>query len=146
MIDQPAHLRRDYPHTLPLTTRWHDNDLYGHVNSATYYAYFESAVTAYLIKEGGLNILRGEEVGVVTQSSCDFFAPIAFPETVEIGVRVVKLAECSVQYEVAVFKEGEKEACAAGRMAHAFRDRAHNKPVPVPERLRKALTALQHKK
>ena len=73
MIDQPAHLRRDYPHILPLTTRWHDNDLYGHVNSATYYAYFDSAVTTYLIKEGGLNILRGEEVGVVTSGS---FSPV----------------------------------------------------------------------
>lgn len=139
----PQHLRHDYRHFQPISTRWHDNDLYGHVNNVTYYSYFDSAVNAYLIEVGGLDIHRGEAVGFVVSSSCDYFASIAFPERIEVGLRVAKLGNSSVQYELAVFKQGEDEACAAGRFVHVFVDRASNRPLPIPERLRTALAALR---
>ena len=141
-MSQPQHLRSDYLHFQPITTRWHDNDLYGHVNNVTYYSYFDSAVNAYLIEVGGLDIHDGAVVGFVVSSNCDYFASIAFPERIEIGLRVGKLGNSSVQYELAVFKAGEDEACAAGRFVHVFVDRASNRPVTIPEPLRTALTAL----
>ncbi|MFZ3202720.1 MAG: thioesterase family protein [Pseudomonas sp.] len=142
-MNPPQHLRGDYPHFQPITTRWHDNDIYGHVNNVTYYSYFDSAVNAYLIEVGGLDIHNGEVVGFVVSSSCDYFASIAFPERIEIGLRVAKLGNSSVQYELAVFKQGEDQACAAGRFVHVFVERASNRPLPIPERLRTALAALQ---
>ena len=111
-MSQPQHRRSDYAHFQPISTRWHDNDLYGHVNNVTYYSYFDSAVNAYLIEVGGLDIHNGEVVGFVVSSACDYFASIAFPERIEIGLRVGKLGNSSVQYELAVFKAGEAEACA----------------------------------
>ena len=141
-MSQPQHLRSDYLHFQPITTRWHDNDLYGHVNNVTYYSYFDSAVNAYLIEVGGLDIHDGAVVGFVVSSSCDYFASIAFPERIEIGLRVGKLGNSSVQYELAVFKAGEDEACAAGRFVHVFVERQSNRPVSIPEPLRAALTAL----
>ncbi|MDA7087611.1 thioesterase family protein [Pseudomonas sp. SA3-5] len=142
-MPQPQHLRRDYPHFQPISTRWHDNDIYGHVNNVTYYSYFDSAVNAYLIEVGGLDIHDGEVVGFVVSSSCDYFASIAFPERIEIGLRVAKLGNSSVQYELAVFKQDEEQACAAGRFVHVFVERQSNRPLPIPERLRAALAALQ---
>ena len=134
--------RAAYAHFSPITTRWMDNDIYGHVNNVTYYSYFDSAVNAYLIAEGGLDIHGGEVVGFVVSSSCDYFASIAFPDRIEIGLRVGKLGNSSVQYELAVFKADEEEACAAGRFVHVFVDRSSNRPVSIPENLRAALTVL----
>lgn len=141
-MSQPQHLRGDYRHFQPITTRWHDNDVYGHVNNVTYYSFFDSAVNTYLIEVGGLDIHNGEVVGFVVSSSCDYFASIAFPERIEIGLRVGKLGNSSVQYELAVFKADEAEACAAGRFVHVFVDRQSNRPVSIPPQLREALAAL----
>jgi acyl-CoA thioester hydrolase len=142
MAEQPEHLRADYRHFQPITTRWHDNDVYGHVNNVVYYSYFDSAVNAYLIARGGLDIHEGEVVGFVVSSSCDYFASIAFPDVLEVGLRVGKLGNSSVQYELAIFKTGEEHACAAGRFVHVFVDRASNRPTPIPAGLRQALEAL----
>ncbi len=136
------HLRSDYAHFQPITTRWHDNDIYGHVNNVTYYSFFDSAVNTYLIEVGGLDIHSGAVVGFVVSSSCDYFASIAFPERIDIGLRVGKLGNSSVQYELAVFKAGEAEACAAGRFVHVFVDRESNRPVSIPDGLRQALSDL----
>ena len=141
-MSQPQHLRDDYRHFQPITTRWHDNDIYGHVNNVTYYSYFDSAVNAYLIAEGGLDIHDGEVVGFVVSSSCDYFASIAFPEVIEVGLRVGKLGNSSVQYELAIFRSAEEQACAAGRFVHVFVDRASNRPAPIPTALRAALQRL----
>jgi acyl-CoA thioester hydrolase len=141
-MKQPQHRRDDYRHFQPITTRWHDNDVYGHVNNVTYYSFFDSAVNRYLIEVGGLNIHNGNVVGFVVSSSCDYFASIAFPEFIEIGLRVGKLGNSSVQYELAVFKAGEDEACAAGRFVHVFVDRSSNLPVSIPENLRASMTVL----
>ncbi|RJG13035.1 acyl-CoA thioesterase [Pseudomonas cavernicola] len=136
------HLRADYRYFQPISTRWHDNDLYGHVNNVTYYSFFDSAVNTYLIEQGGLDIHEGGVVGFVVSSSCDYFASIAFPERIEIGLRVGKLGNSSVQYELAVFKQNEGEACAAGRFVHVFVDRQSNRPVAIPDGLRAALSVL----
>lgn len=141
-MSQPQHLRGDYRHFQPITTRWHDNDIYGHVNNVVYYSYFDSAVNAYLIERGGLDIHEGGVVGFVVSSSCDYFASIAFPDRIEVGLRVGTLGNSSVQYELAIFKQGEEEACAAGRFVHVFVDRESNRPVPIPETLRGALAEL----
>ncbi|MBQ55211.1 MULTISPECIES: acyl-CoA thioesterase [Pseudomonas] len=141
-MSQTQHLRDDYKRFQAITTRWHDNDIYGHVNNVTYYSYFDSAVNSYLIEVGGLDIHGGDVVGFVVSSSCDYFASIAFPERIELGLRVGKLGNSSVQYELAVFKEGEEQACAAGRFIHVFVDRESNRPVPIPAELRAALEAI----
>ena len=143
MPNHPQPLRSDYQYLQPVTTRWHDNDIYGHVNNVTYYSYFDSAVNTYLIEQGGLDIHDGNVVGFVVSSACDYFASIAFPDRIEIGLRDGKLGNSSVQYELAVFKDGVEEACAAGRFVHVFVDRASNRPVSIPEPLRSALARLQ---
>jgi acyl-CoA thioester hydrolase len=142
MPEQPKHLRRDYKHFQPITTRWHDNDIYGHVNNVVYYGFFDTAVNNYLIQQGGLDIRDGDIVGFVVSSACDYFASIAYPDLIEVGVRVAKLGNSSVQYELAIFREGEQEASAAGRFVHVFVERASNRPTPIPSRLRAALEAL----
>ncbi|MFL6534496.1 MAG: acyl-CoA thioesterase [Pseudomonas sp.] len=134
--------RTEYLHFQPITTRWHDNDVYGHVNNVTYYSFFDTAVNTYLIETGGLDIDEGEVVGFVVSSACDYFASIAFPDRIEVGLRVGKVGNSSVQYELAVFKVDEDEACAAGRFVHVFVDRASNRPVAIPDRLRAALERL----
>ncbi len=142
MPEQPKHLRRDYKHFQPITTRWHDNDIYGHVNNVVYYGFFDTAVNNYLIQQGGLDIQDGDIVGFVVSSACDYFASIAYPDLIEVGLRVARLGSSSVQYELAIFREGEQEACAAGRFVHVFVERASNRPTAIPPRLRAALEAL----
>ncbi len=142
MPEQPKHLRRDYKHFQPITTRWHDNDIYGHVNNVVYYGFFDTAVNNYLIQQGGLDIQDGDIVGFVVSSACDYFASIAYPDLIEVGLRVARLGNSSVQYELAIFREGEQEACAAGRFVHVFVECASNRPTAIPGRLRAALEAL----
>lgn len=142
MPEQPKHLRRDYKHFQPITTRWHDNDIYGHVNNVVYYGFFDTAVNNYLIQQGGLDIQDGDIVGFVVSSACDYFASITYPDLIEVGLRVARLGNSSVQYELAIFREGEQEACAAGRFVHVFVERASNRPTAIPGRLRAALEAL----
>ena len=142
MPEQPKHLRRDYKHFQPITTRWHDNDIYGHVNNVVYYGFFDTAVNNYLIQQGGLDIQDGDIVGFVVSSACDYFASIAYPDLIEVGLRVARLGNSSVQYELAIFRAGEEQACAAGRFVHVFVDRTSNRPVSIPEPLRSALERL----
>ena len=125
-----------------IPTRWHDNDIYGHVNNVVYYGFFDTAVNNYLIQQGGLDIQDGDIVGFVVSSACDYFASIAYPDLIEVGLRVAKLGNSSVQYELAIFREGEQEASAAGRFVHVFVERASNRPTAIPPRLRAALEAL----
>lgn len=141
-MTSPLVHRAEYLHFQPITTRWHDNDIYGHVNNVTYYSFFDSAVNTYLIEQGGLDIHDGSVVGFVVSSSCDYFASVAYPQAIEVGLRVGKLGNSSVQYELAVFKAGEDEACAAGRFVHVFVERESNRPVAIPDALRQALQRL----
>lgn len=144
-IDMPssrATQRRNYKVFYPITTRWMDNDIYGHVNNVTYYSYFDSAVNLYLIKEGGLDIQSAAVVGYVVSSTCTFRKGVAYPDEIEAGLKVDKLGTSSVTYNVGIFKQGEDEACANGGLVHVFVDRAENKAAPIPAPIREALKRL----
>jgi acyl-CoA thioester hydrolase len=119
-----------------------DNDVYGHLNNAHYYSLFDTAVNRFLIERGGLDIHRGDVVGWVVSSSCDYFAPVAYPDDLEIGLRVDRLGNSSVTYGLAVFRAGEESARAAGAMVHVFVDRSSSRPAALPEKLRAALQAI----
>ncbi len=125
-----------------ITTRWSDNDVYGHVNNVTYYSYFDTAANNYLIEKGGLDIENSPVIGFVVNSGCNYNSAIAYPDKIETGLRVDKLGNSSVQYGVAIFKKGMDEACAHGHFVHVFVSRKTNKSVPIPEKIRTALQAI----
>ena len=135
--------REKYPHRLPITTRWKDNDVYGHVNNVEYYSYFDTVINAYLIAEGGLDIHSGPVIGVCAESHCAFHAGLAFPETVEAGLRVTRLGRSSVRYEIALFGERAVDPAATGWFVHVFVDRATRRPADIPAGVRKALHRLE---
>ncbi|AQA19965.1 thioesterase [Halioglobus japonicus] len=142
MSRAPIPQRSDYKVFYPIGTRWADNDIYGHVNNVTYYAYFDTAANRFLIEEGGLDITAGDIVGYVVNSGCQYHAPVAYPDELEAGLRVDKLGNSSVQYGLAIFKRGEQSAVAHGHFVHVFVDRAADKSVPIPARLREALAGI----
>ncbi len=142
MIEKPSETRDRYPHYMALQTRWSDNDIYGHVNNVTYYSYFDTVVNCYLIDEGGLDIQSADVIGVVVETMCNFRESITYPEPLEAGLRVGKLGNSSVRFEIGIFRKGQDEAAAAGHFIHVFVDRSTNKPVPVPDEIRGALERL----
>jgi acyl-CoA thioester hydrolase len=131
--------RGDYPHTLAIPTRWMDNDVYGHVNNVQYYSYFDTVINEYLISEGGLDIHAGEVIGLCAESHCAFNAALAFPETIQAGLRVAALGRSSVRYEIGLFREGVESPAAEGWFVHVFVDRAQRRPAEIPPSLRAAL-------
>jgi acyl-CoA thioester hydrolase len=133
--------RGEYPHRLAIPTRWNDNDVYGHVNNVEYYGFFDTVINAYLIEAGGLDIHAGEVIGLCVESHCEFHAPLAFPQTVQAGLRVGKLGRSSVRYEIGLFG-GESQPAATGWFVHVFVDRETRRPVDIPPRVRSALEAL----
>jgi acyl-CoA thioester hydrolase len=134
--------RSAYRHFLAIPTRWMDNDTYGHVNNVTYYSYFDTAVNEHLIREGGLDIRDDPVVGLVVETRCRFHKSLTFPETVDAGLRVARLGTSSVSYEIGLFRQGDDEPAATGRFVHVWVDRATQRPVAVPPRIRAALAAL----
>ena len=126
-----------------ITTRWEDNDVYGHVNNVVYYSWFDTAVNAHLIGQGALDIHRGEVIGLVVETRCNYFEPVAFPQRVEAGIRVAHLGRSSVRYEVGVFVEGAQRTAAKGHFVHVYVDRADRRPTALPPQLRQVLEALQ---
>ncbi|MDN7141424.1 acyl-CoA thioesterase [Pseudomonas sp. JQ170] len=135
--------RHDYPHLQPILTRWQDSDLNGFIAGATVYAYFDTTIQGFLQQHAGLDLQDGEVMGFVVSSAADFFALPAFPDTLEVGLRVARLAGSSVEYQVALFKAGEVQACAAGKVVQVFVERASGRPVALPEGLQAALVRLQ---
>ncbi|MEY2864293.1 MAG: hypothetical protein RLY58_2000 [Pseudomonadota bacterium] len=138
---QPHH-RNDYAHFVDLTTRWADNDMYGHVNNVMYYSYFDTTANRYLIEYGGLDIHQGSVIGLVVDSGCCYFAPLAFPDRLQGGLRIAHIGSSSVRYEIAMFKAGEDHAAAQGHFVHVFVDRDSRKPVPIPAPMRDALNQI----
>ena len=134
--------RSDYAHFLSIPTRWMDNDIYGHVNNVNYYSFFDTAVNRYLIDAGVLDIHAGTTVGFVVETQCQYFSPIAFPDTVHAGIRVAQLGNRSVRYEVGLFRNDDATPAAAGHFVHVYVDRASNRPVSIPDDARTALQAL----
>ena len=134
--------REDYKHFLPIPTRWMDNDVYGHINNVVYYSFFDTVVNQYLVSDGGLDIENGPVIGLVVETLCRYFKPLAFPDLIEAGLRVGRLGNSSVRYEIAIFRRGESQPAAAGHFIHVYVDRATRRPVPVPESMRRALTRI----
>lgn len=143
MTKQRPHQRTDYVCFSTITTRWNDNDPYAHVNNVVYYEWFDTAINEYLIKQGVLDVAAGEVVGLVVKTGCSYFAPVSFPDVVHAGIRVARLGNSSVGYQVGIFRNDDEEAAAQGEFVHVYVNRKSRKPVPLPTPLREALTPLQ---
>jgi acyl-CoA thioester hydrolase len=126
-----------------ITTRWMDNDAYGHVNNVVYYSWFDTAVNAHLIEQGVLDITQGDTIGLVVETQCNYFAPLAFPQSVEAGLRVAQLGHSSVRYEVGLFAQGAPLTAAKGHFVHVYVQRVSRKPVALPFDLLRVLKGLQ---
>ena len=126
-----------------LTTRWMDNDVYGHVNNVVYYSFFDTAVNRFLIQAGVLDIHQGPVIGLVVETQCHYFAPLQFPQSIEAGLRVAHVGRSSVRYEVGLFAAGEPLSAAAGHFVHVYVDRASRRPTPLPAAWLDTLAPLQ---
>ena len=136
------HGRASYRHFQRVTSRWLDNDAYGHVNNVVYLSWFDTVVNDFLIRAGVLDLRRSSVVGFVVETHCRYLSPLAFPQSIEAGLRVGHLGKSSVRYEIAIFAEGGEAASAQGHFVHVYVDRATLKPVPLPPPMRAALQAL----
>lgn len=125
--------RTAFKHFIPIDTRWHDNDVFGHVNNVVYYSYFDTAVNRHLIEAGLLDPVTSKIVGLVIATSCDYFSSVAFPDKLDVGLSVVKLGRSSVTYRLGLFKVGADTCSALCHFTHVYVERALNKPVPIPE-------------
>ena len=139
-MDQPRKLTRsDYLHFLSIQTRWNDMDAYGHVNNMVFYGYFDTVVTDFIIRRGGMNPDADTVGGLVIESHCQYHRPISFPSVVQAGLRVGKLGRSSVRYEVGIFADDEPEIAADGHFVHVYVDKTTMRPTPVPDSIRAAL-------
>lgn len=134
--------RNEYRHFHEITTRWMDNDAYGHVNNVVYYSWFDTVVNQFLIANGALDIDHSPVIGLVVETQCNYFASVAFPEQVTAGLSVTRLGTSSVRYEVSIFREDEETASAQGHFIHVYVDRISRKPVPIPARMRHLLQSI----
>ena len=135
-------VRANYPHFLQIPTRWMDNDVYGHVNNVTYYSYFDTAVNEFLMRFTGLDYRSTDPVGMVVETGCRFHSEIAFPDVLDIGVRVRRLGNSSVTYEIGIFREGAEMASATGHFVHVYVRSGEMKPVSLPDQVREGLQRL----
>ena len=142
-MSDDAETRDAYPHRATLQTRWADNDVYGHVNNVEYYAFFDTVINRWLIEEGGLDIHGGDVIGVCAESHCTYRDGFSFPDDVEAGLRVGKLGNSSVRYEIGLFAAGAEEASATGWFVHVFVDAETRRPAEMPPQLRASLERLQ---
>jgi acyl-CoA thioester hydrolase len=134
--------RAAYRHFTAISTRWHDNDVFGHVNNVVYYAYFDTAVNEYLIAAGVLDIAASPVVGLVVETGCRYFSSLAFPDRVTAGIRIAHRGTSSVRYEIALFRNDDELASAQGHFVHVYVDRATNRPVPIPAEVQRAMAPL----
>jgi acyl-CoA thioester hydrolase len=140
---RPSPERRSaYRYLRPIPTRWMDNDVYGHVNNVTYYSYFDTVVNGYLIERGALDIAASAVIGLVVETHCNYFSPVAFPGTITAGLRVAHRGTSSVRYEIGIFRGDDETASAQGHFVHVYVDRASGRPVALPEALQRAVDDL----
>ena len=135
-------LRESYRHFQAIPTRWADNDVYGHVNNVVYYSYFDTVVNQYLIERQALDLVRGTVIGLVVETQCEYFAPLSFPDVVHAGLRVAKMGNSSVRYEIGLFRNEERAASAQGYFVHVYVNRASRRSTPVPADMRAVLEKL----
>ena len=126
-----------------IDTRWMDNDVYGHVNNVVYYSWFDTAVNAHLIEQGALDIQHGQTLGLVVETHCNYFEPLAFPQVIEAGIRFAQLGTSSVRYEIGLFAQGEDLCAARGHFVHVYVDQHSRRPVTaLPSNLKQVLEKL----
>ena len=143
MSDRPERLSRGaFAVFRPIATRWSDNDVYGHVNNAQYYSYFDTAVNGWLVEKGLLTLATSAVVGLVVETGCTYFESVAFPEPLEAGIAVTRLGRSSVRYAVAIFRKDGAQSVAQGHFVHVYVDRATQRPVAIPDPVRAALETL----
>lgn len=137
-----APARQDFRFFRTIPTRWSDNDQYGHVNNVVYFAFFDTAISLFLIEEAGLDVAAGSIIGLCVNNGCSYHASIAHPEQIDVGLRIGKLGSSSVRYEVGLFKHNEDEAAAFGHFVHVFVDRQTQRPVPIPDGIRSVMAGI----
>lgn len=125
-----------------ISSRWMDNDVYGHVNNVIYYSWFDTAVNGYLIEQGVLDIHQGPTIGLVIETQCNYFAPLAYPQVIEAGIRIARLGNSSVRYEIGLFAQGAEVTAAKGHFVHVYVDRVTRRPVALPPQLKVVLERL----
>lgn len=134
--------RSDFKYFHVITTRWMDNDVYGHVNNVIYYSWFDTAVNQFLIANNVLDIELSPVVGLVIETQCNYFAPVSFPDRITIGIRVAKLGNSSVRYEVGVFRNDEDHGSAQGHFIHVYVSRDERRPVAIPDTMQTVLQSI----
>ena len=134
--------RADYKHFQAMPTRWADNDVYGHVNNSVYYFFFDTLVNEWLINEGLLEIGKSETIGLVVETSCNFFSPITYPDIIHGGLRVTKIGSSSVRYEIGLFRNDDDSCAAKGHFVHVYVDEASRRPVKVSDDMRAKLDSI----
>lgn len=139
MTRPTAESRNAYRHFRAIPTRWADNDVYGHVNNVVYYSYFDTVVNQYLVEQGALNIEKSAVIGLVVETQCEYFSPITFPDVVHAGLRVAKLGNSSVRYEIGLFRNEESTASAQGHFVHVYVNRTSRRSIAIPADLRATL-------
>jgi len=137
----PSHIS-EYNYFCQLSTRWNDNDIYGHMNNIIYYALFDTAVNKWLIKNKLIDIKNGQNIGLIVQSGCNYFSSFEYPENINAGIRVTKIGKSSVRYEVGLFKEKEELSSADGFFIHVYVDRKTNKPITLDYNFKNALDTI----
>ena len=135
-------LRDAYAHFTKVSTRWNDNDVYGHVNNVVYFEFFDTAINQFLIENGALDLERSDVVGLVVDNRCTYFSSIRFPDAVQVGIAVTRLGNSSVAYEVGIFKNEDQACCALGRFVHVYVDRASGRSTAIPPQVLQALTPI----
>ena len=138
----PIPTRAEFKHFSNIQTRWHDNDVYQHVNNVVYYSFFDTAVNQHLINSGVLDIANSPAIGLVIETQCRYFSAVSFPDLVTVGNRVEHLGNSSVRYQTALFRNDEQTASAVGNFVHVYVDRKTNRPVSIPDNVRAVLSPL----
>ena len=134
--------RGQFPIAQTIQTRWSDNDQYGHANNAFYYMYLDTAVNGWLMEVTGTDVSKLQSIGVVVSSSCDYIAPVGFPDVLEVGMATSRIGTSSISYSLAVFRQRDELLCARAEFVHVYVDRESRRPVPIPEVIRQAVTQL----
>lgn len=131
--------KTDFLFFFPITTRWMDNDMFGHVNNINYYSYFDTVVNQFLIEQAGFDPMTSAQIGFIVKSNCNYISSVSYPEKLIGAFRVDRLGKSSVDYSVGIFKQDEDTASAVGCLTHVFVDRHTQKPTPIQGEMCKAM-------
>ena len=143
-MKRPSSPKKDiYKYFIRIETRWNDNDSYGHVNNAIYYEYMDTVVNNYLIEYQITNSDENSPIGFVVSNSCNYFRPVKYPDTLNIGLRIIKIGTSSVTYDVGIFKNNESEASARGSYVHVYVDKKMRKPICISDEMKKKLNLIK---